>query len=330
MNRRTLQYPSSTNNTNRAWIRFKQIYYQWDTQSETGITRRPGQTVYLYLPGSIQVSDGASYASANLGIIGSSVESAIAGGALQSPRTGALGEMMEFGGQLYSDLVQTGSELFGGSNVNPALLIKAMQKTRLGGTPIGQGVQSGVKMAVNPHVRSLFENVGVRSFSFEFDLVPNNASEAAATKDIVKFFRKSLYPSYADDSSGLANVSQGTGITRVNAEGEAELVGLVYQYPPQLQVDMFYEMRTENANRAGLQEIGGNTLEQFSLDLDDSYTLVRVGPKLLPMHITGVSTTFDSGGAFAFRPDGSPISTKISVSVSEDRTLVASDIERGY
>lgn len=328
MSQPTLQFPSSSNNTNRAWIRFKQIYYQWDANSSTGLTRRPGQTVYLYLPGTIQVSDGASYANTNLGIIGSAVEAGIEGGALGAAsgtdRDGTLSQMLQFGGQMYSDVVRTGSELFGGQAVNPALLIKAMQKTRLGGTPLGQGVRAAARMNVNPHVRALFENVNPRSFSFEFDMVPNNELESRNAKEIVKFFRKSMYPTYAEDETGGASVAGDTFST------DQARNSIVYQYPPKLQIDMFYEMKQENIDRAGLEEIGGDAREAFSLDLDDSRSLVRIGPKILPVHITGVNTSFDSGGAFAYRPDGTPIGTKISVSVSEDRTLIAGDIERGY
>jgi hypothetical protein len=327
----TYQFPTTSNDTNRAWVRFKAVNYVWSANdTENRLVKRPGDTVYLYLPGSIQVSDGASYANTDLGIIGSNVESAIESGALAG-NSARIGDMLEFGGQMWSDIVRTGSEVMGGGNVNPAMLIKVMQKTRLSGTPVGQGLRAGTRMTTNPHVRALFENVGLRSFSFEFDMVPNNEAEARAVQEIVKFFRTALYPSYAgSEEEEQAAVTDRSGVSGLR--------GFVYQYPPKIQVDMFYEMKSYNARLlqlarqtdGGIPEIGGDGIDSTTLNTDAVTTLVRVGPKLLPMHLTAVNTTYDSAGAFAFRPDGTPVSTKISVSLSEDRTLVANDIRRGY
>ena len=49
-------------------------------------------------------------------------------------------------------------------------------------------------MVVNPNVRALFRGVALREFTFQFKMIAESASEAEVIRQIVKHFRKEMYP----------------------------------------------------------------------------------------------------------------------------------------
>ena len=49
-------------------------------------------------------------------------------------------------------------------------------------------------MIVNPNLRAVFRGVNIREFAFQFKLIATSPEEARAVEQIVKFFRRELYP----------------------------------------------------------------------------------------------------------------------------------------
>ena len=332
------KYPLQTNARQKAWVRFKQLDFDINPSQDMRLDVTGGDAVYLFMPGSFEISDGANYADADLGTAGRVVESGIQNGAFSANNVGdRINEVLELGGAGLSEVVEGGTAFASGQQINPALISKVLQRFNLEGTSLGQAVQSGLKMTANPHARAIFQNVAMRKFTFNFDLVPNNQREAKHIEQIVKFFRSNLYPEIANDS--------------VTEDHQDYGLDMVYKFPSMLKVDMFYELdgRTLEAIDSQNADIRQESTDVWEVPYADPVdriktgqvdeglfgegqgsSLVRVGPKTLPMYITNVTTTLDGNGSMAWRSDGRPLSTKISISVQEDRTLTKSQILKGF
>ena len=59
---------------------------------------------------------------------------------------------------------------------------------------LSPAVRSATRIASAPNQRTLFQQVGIRSFAFAFKMVANSHEEALEVRNIVKFFRQELYP----------------------------------------------------------------------------------------------------------------------------------------
>lgn len=55
-------------------------------------------------------------------------------------------------------------------------------------------MKSATRITSAPNQRTLFQQVGIRTFVFTFKMIANNREEAQEVKNIVKFFRQELYP----------------------------------------------------------------------------------------------------------------------------------------
>ena len=62
------------------------------------------------------------------------------------------------------------------------------------GEKIAGGAKSALRVTANPNSRSLFRSVAIRKFSYSFKLIASSPEEAEQIKNIVKFFRKNMYP----------------------------------------------------------------------------------------------------------------------------------------
>lgn len=65
----------------------------------------------------------------------------------------------------------------------------------LGGSDgLAGAVKGSTRLTVNPNTRTLFNNVNIREFSFDFQFVPRSQSEAIEIAAIIQFFRTEAYP----------------------------------------------------------------------------------------------------------------------------------------
>ena len=146
--------------------------------------------VSLYLPAGIQFTDGAEYQSVDLGIIGSAAEKAINTG---SSLAGAVADAAtQEVGSLISSILS--------GNGTAAKVAGTKLASRMGSESVSGGVQSALKVTVNPNSRSLFRSVATRKFTFAFKMISGSQAEADEIKKIVKWFRSNMYPE--DDSKG--------------------------------------------------------------------------------------------------------------------------------
>lgn len=162
-----------------------------------------GNKATLYLPSAIQLQDGVVYDKVDLGRIGAAVEAGLQNGAsLATAFTNS-----------FHDLVAPITDLFNKSLTPDAARLAVVRLAQLRPSKLltPQGIQDGISSALrvttNPNSRQLFKEVSLRSFSFQFRLVPVSQAEAEMSKKLVKFFRTELYP---DDD---IKITSKTGVT---------------------------------------------------------------------------------------------------------------------
>lgn len=125
--------------------------------------------IFLYQPTGIAVSDGASYTDLEMGLLGAGL-----GVADGTKLTGA-------------DAIAAG--LLGRDAITGAVGIDVGKTGAIGA--LKQGI------AANPYTRVAFEGTSVRTFEFNFKLIPESAEETEKAKQIERTFRKFLYPEAA-------------------------------------------------------------------------------------------------------------------------------------
>ena len=171
-------------------------YFQ--TYENKGGGERVG-SVTLPLQRDLRYSDLAQYETANLGLAGGALEGAMQG---QNPFAGA---MSDGGGRLLSTasalaasaIAKSAGELLGGVagskfGASGAVVGAAVLGDTMDG--LSPAVRSATRIVSAPNQRTLFQQVGIRSFAFTFKMVANSHEEALEVRNIVKFFRQELYP----------------------------------------------------------------------------------------------------------------------------------------
>lgn len=166
------------------------------TQSITSKTRfsnKLDKTMYsiaLYMPEGIGSELSASYSMEDFGVL----QAVAAGGAdvlnkiksvfgstEANEETGAItGVLKSAGIKVGLESVDAISNI-AGVNLNAANAVKA-----------------AMRQVANPHMEFLFQEVGQRSYSFNFKFVPRSLDEAKMCHDIIRIFRAASLPSRAD------------------------------------------------------------------------------------------------------------------------------------
>jgi len=154
-----------------------------------------GSKCDLYLPQSIQITDIISYETPNLGTAGG-----VGLAALNNNQaiTGALAAAISAGTEGISDLV-------GAIRTGELGRLGAVRAAGLIPGETAQNVTSIVaQAAINPNIRAMFKQVGLRRFAFQFKLIPVSAEESKAVTDIVNFFRYHAYPDTLFEQGGVS------------------------------------------------------------------------------------------------------------------------------
>lgn len=182
-----------------------------------------GRVCELYMPEGIDFSDNISYGDDQFGVTGAMVEGAVN----SEGKLDAIGALKGIAGVGISTASMLKS---GGAGANAAASL-ALQRTAKRIPMVGEmlsssagmkAVQSMTRVINAPNSRVLFEGVGMRSFSFSFNLIAATPQQSIDIKKIVKFFRSEAYPDALT-----------TAINDVNVE-----MGL--RYPDRFIIDMMY------------------------------------------------------------------------------------------
>ena len=160
----------------------------------------PLEFIKLPLPPTLGHSDKATYDGADLGVFA---------------MPGDIG--MQATGQRLKSLIQ---------NIDKG---QAAQLTKdLTTKLLGPRTEYATKTTPNPNTRSLFKKVGIREFSFDYDMIPTSPEEAMSIEAIIKKFRAELYP-----ESTMAKVQETVNGT------EREESYLAYKYPNRFSIKFY-------------------------------------------------------------------------------------------
>lgn len=158
------------------------------TFSGGGHSANHNQTVTMYMPAGVQITDAVQFDNRDLGIKGASVEAGLRGGQISA--AGAAARMMNPIGEINAVRDAIAGDVDG--RFTRTLAAAAAQK--FGGDATNAVVRSGLQVAVNPNTRSVFQGVPLREFNFTFKMLPLSHDENMEIHKIIKFFRKELYP----------------------------------------------------------------------------------------------------------------------------------------
>lgn len=156
-----------------------------DFKGGTPATIELGAKCDLYMPQALQIADRFSYEQPGLGAAGAGALAAASAG---QGLVGAASQAIEKGTQGISDFV--GALSSGEVSRLGAVRIAQLQPFEGVANAVGIAAQAGL----NPNIRAMFKQVGLRQFAFQFKFIPVSAEESRAIQDIIKFFRYHAYP----------------------------------------------------------------------------------------------------------------------------------------
>ena len=149
-----------------------------------------GLAVHMYYPAGFVMNDGASYGNLDLGVVGSMMKQF---NQLQSDGMSAGDAVRAVGDEAKSSL--------GNSAVGKAAIAGMMAKVA-GGAGIAEKYSNvtlqSAGVAINPNTVLQFQNSEMRSYNFEFRMIPSSKKEHDLIQKIVKTFRHSVYAERTD------------------------------------------------------------------------------------------------------------------------------------
>ena len=176
---------------------------------------KPGSpTVKMFFPISQAFVDGVQYQSTGIGQIGAGMEQAAA-----TNDASALGAAAK----IIGDDVKAAAKAIlekdfdigpAGTELSRFAATRAVNRF----TPVFNPATSNItRMTVNPNIRTLFNGVNVREFTFQFKLIATSPQEARNIQDIIKLFRTELYPRAFNQPVGNLNIEAKLGFNFPNA-----------------------------------------------------------------------------------------------------------------
>lgn len=194
--------------------------------------------VYLYCPQQIQFQDGMAYNEFSLGFIGGQAEAAVQAG-LNVNLAGLTADAV---GGMVSGLI-SGITADVNTQAGAVAMQRVAQHSPFAGEKLAGAVSSASQTSIHPNLRTLFQGVNTRRFSFNFTLIAKSAREAQEIEDIVKYFREKMYPE---------------AIAPIKAGGIRVPIG--YRYPPRWMI----QFKDEKTGQQPFQKIRDSYLVGMS------------------------------------------------------------------
>jgi hypothetical protein len=182
-----LRYPSNVGVGRAPCIQFITQRAQYNVSGDGVSLNSNGNSVTMYIPTNIGISDSLRYESVSTGVVGAVMEKGIGNltaddiGAIAFQNAEAIAGVA--GGALGSKVGSTLGAITGaGSAASIVGNIKAeVSKTR--------------QRVMNPREFMLFRSPTIRQFGYNFTFIPKSDVEARTIPNIIRFFREAAYPS---------------------------------------------------------------------------------------------------------------------------------------
>lgn len=135
----------------------------------------------LYMPPGVSFADGAGYSTFDMGPLGAEIAAGISGG-LDSDAVRGVLDSATAAANNNADL----RTIMAGKMIQNAGMVPGADR-------VGDIYQKSKSIAVNPNTTTSFQNMNIRSFVFNFKLVPDNQADSSTIKNIQNFFRELMY-----------------------------------------------------------------------------------------------------------------------------------------
>ena len=163
----------------------------------------------------------------------------------------------------------------------------------------------GSNIAINPKMSLLYQGPGkFRKFVFEFPMIAKNEGESETIKEIIKAFRLSTLPGYADPISNLSKSFGGTGTPQSGTGGTVRKKGAgsnFYTFPST------WDIRFGHARGADEKPF-----------------------KIARSVCNSVIANYAAAGVPFFFKDGSPFEIKLTVSFTEIVIITKELVDQGF
>ena len=152
--------------------------------------------VLLYLPQGLQFRDNVTYENTDVGATGAAISQ---GAGIISSMTDGIGSFVDSltGNKAMSD------------ELAKLATVRLASKAGKFGDEITAGLKLQTGVTTNPNTRSLFKQVNMREFQFNFKMVARSKAEADQIRNIIQFFRSELYPEDIPVEVGGQEISLG-------------------------------------------------------------------------------------------------------------------------
>jgi len=248
-------------------------------KSSVSTSTQVAGTVLLPMPDNIKYDDRPKWTDTEVGILGRFAPELA--GALASGDDGEITKKV----QTMADVGKVG-------------LIKGLI-SKMGADPNAVTQNIGGKI-VNPYVEQVFGGVDLRSFDFNWKLVPRNPSEQRAIQRIIKFLRIASMPD-TSDSFG----AQGIGVLDGLSDGPTAT-------DRWLTVPKLFNLRWKVNNSMDLKSL----------------------PKIKKCVCKSISVEYTPDNVWAThlvdRNDPAPVAYNLTASFGESEIITSTDVKRGY
>lgn len=155
----------------------------YNTSGEVSTPAAP--PIVLYMPPGFAVQDGADFAEFNMGVIGNQIAKQITDTGLDSE-------------DIISLVSGNGANMAGSVNstFQHYMTARALSTatSRLGNIDGESIVSNRTGKILNPNNAIAFKNMAIRSFQFNFTLMPDSRDDARVIRRIESIFRRNMYP----------------------------------------------------------------------------------------------------------------------------------------
>jgi hypothetical protein len=181
---------SQVNLSSRPFTRLEDGLPVSDTSKRTVSNRQQIKmreaSVTLYMPPGFEIADGVQYENINLGNLGREARRIAQN--LKDKGLNAENVMNEMRTSFDNAKEAASGGIFNRIAQNVLATVPVIPENIRG------GIRAGLQQASNPHTQSIFNSVSMRSFNFNFSMMPTSSSEAEQIKTILKTFRTYMYP----------------------------------------------------------------------------------------------------------------------------------------
>lgn len=189
-----LRYPSDFEETNGNWLVFTEYDYARPNRSANASINATGTVISLPVPLNMEANHVADWENGSLGAWNQFLNDNAHDIANVTKK--AINNYSATGS---ADLVNT---IVSGLNVPKVLTdgAKAMATDVGTSNQIFRNVGATVGLAKNPFQAVMFNQIGLRTFNFQYKLIPKSWEEAERIKSIVVSFKKAMHPALGVDA----------------------------------------------------------------------------------------------------------------------------------